>query len=103
MDKAGAVNIMLYSKQRPDSQSLGALWDIWSSASIFSLCKALEPTSSDESCRQGQAIISEMHYISPEVSKAAFLNSGVCGWRTIQLPGEAVVIPPGCPHQVSFD
>ncbi|KAF8239856.1 hypothetical protein L208DRAFT_1235759 [Tricholoma matsutake] len=46
-------------------------------------------------------IIAEVHYISPEVNKHAFLNSGIAGWYTTQLLGGAVIIPPGCPHQVS--
>jgi hypothetical protein len=102
MDKAGAINIMLYSKPDRNGKILGAQWDIWPDSSLFSLSKALDPSASDESCNLGQAIISEMHYISLDVSRAAFLSSGIRGWRTVQLPGEAIVIPPGCPHQVSL-
>lgn len=102
MDKAGAVNIMFYSKPAHNGDVLGAQWDIWPSSSIFSLSKALDAAASDESCRLGQAIVAETYYISPEVSRAAFMSSGVRGWQATQLPGEAVVIPPGCPHQVSY-
>jgi JmjC domain, hydroxylase len=102
MDKAGAINIMFYSKPGRDGRVLGARWDIWPSSSIFSLSKALDPSASNAHCVQGQAIVSETQYISPDVGRAAFLKSGVRGWHTIQLPGEAVVIPPGCPHQVSL-
>lgn len=103
MDKAGAVNIMFHSAPVGHGQVLGAHWDIWPSASIFSLSRALEPFTSEESCRLAQPIISETHYIYREVNKTAFLNSGISGWYTTQLPGEAVIIPPGCPHQVSSE
>lgn len=101
MDKAGAVNLMLFSKPGSDGQISGAHWDIWPSSSIFYLSKELDISASDESCRLGQPIISETHYISPSVSRNAFMKSGIRGWHTTQLPGEAVIIPPGCPHQVS--
>jgi hypothetical protein len=101
MDKSGAINIMLYSKPDSHGDVSGAHWDIWPASSIPSLSKALDTSASDESCKMGQAIVSEMHYISPDVSRTAFLSSGIQGWHAIQLPGEAIIIPPGCPHQVS--
>jgi hypothetical protein len=97
MDKSGAVNVMFYCQSQ--GQLSGARWDIWSSACIPSLSKALDP-SFNEDGKMAHPIISEMHYISPETSKLAFLNSGIAGWCTTQQPGEAVIIPPGCPHQV---
>ena len=102
MDKAGAVNIMFYSKPAQDGKVLGARWDIWPSSAIFSLSKVLDPAASDEHCRLGQAVVSETHYLSPDASRAAYLASGIRGWHAVQLPGEAVIIPPGCPHQVSL-
>jgi hypothetical protein len=103
MDKAGAVNVMLYSQPGSDDQHYGAHWDIWHPRSVSSLSKALDPSASEEHCVTAQPIISEMYYISPEISKKAFSNCGSAGWSMVQLPGEAVVIPPGCPHQVSLD
>ena len=100
MDKAGAINLMFFSKPT-SGQVLGARWDVWPSSSILYLSKELDIMASDESCRLGQPIVSETHYISPSVSRNAFMKSGIRGWHTIQLPGEAVIIPPGCPHQVS--
>jgi hypothetical protein len=75
---------------------------VLASSSILPLSKALDPSASDQSCCLGQAIISETHQISPKESRDAFMSSGMCGWHTTQLPGEAVIIPPGCPHQVSI-
>ena len=92
---------MFYSKPDRDGKISGASWDIWPSSSIPSLSKALDPSASDEQCRLGQAIVSETQYISVDAARSSFLDSGVRGWRTIQRPGEAVIIPPGCPHQVS--
>jgi JmjC domain, hydroxylase len=102
MDKAGAINIMFYSKPDQDGRIPGACWDIWPSSSISSLSKVLDPSVPIEYCRLGQAIVSETHYISSDAARNSFLDSGVRGWRTIQQPGEAVIIPPGCPHQVSL-
>ncbi|KAF8220445.1 hypothetical protein L208DRAFT_1209627, partial [Tricholoma matsutake] len=98
MDKSCAINVMLYSQ--PKGQLSGAHWNIWPSACIPSLSKALDPLSYEDS-KMAHPIITEVHYISPEVNKRAFLNSRIAGWYTTQLPGEAVIIPPGCPHQVS--
>ena len=102
MDKAGAVNLMFYSKPGYNGKVLGAHWDIWPSSAIYSLSKVLDPSASDEYCSMGQAIVSEIHYLSPDASRAAYLASGIRGWHTIQLPGEAIIIPPGCLHQVSL-
>lgn len=100
MDKSAAVNVMPYTDESSSNASRGARWDIWPMSSIASLSKALEPSASDEDCALGQAIISGLYYASPEIISKAFSISGIRRWIIDQIPGEAVIIPPGCPHQV---
>lgn len=101
MDKSAAVNVMLYSDESAENVPHGARWDIWPMSSISSLSKTLEPSAPDEACISGQPIISGLYYACPEIIAKAFSSSRIRHWIINQLPGEAVFIPPGCPHQVS--
>lgn len=101
MDKSAAVNVMLYSDESAKDGTCGARWDIWPMSSIPSLSKMLEPSASDEACISGQPVISGLYYASPELIAKAFRSSRIRHWIINQLPGEAVFIPPGRPHQVS--
>lgn len=101
MDKSGAVNILLYGEVKSESSN-GARWDIWPVSSIPTLSQALDPTASPEDCSTGQPIISEQWHASDKIILETFQATGRPHWCFIQLPGEAVIIPPGCPHQVNF-
>jgi hypothetical protein len=87
---------MLYSSPNDDPSKVGAHWDIWPASSIPALSKAIVPEATDEECRLASPIVAEMAYVEP--SK---LPEGESPWVIEQQPGEAVIIPPGCPHQVT--
>jgi hypothetical protein len=90
---------MLYSSGIGNN-SPGARWDIWPSKSIPALSRALDPKACQVSCELAQPIIAETHYAGPDVMEKVVQATGTPHWTINQLPGEAVVIPPGCPHQV---
>ncbi|RDB30045.1 Lysine-specific demethylase 3B [Hypsizygus marmoreus] len=99
MDKSGAVNIMLHSEDMGHGH--GARWDIWPKSDIAGLSKALNPHASSDQCATGQPIVQEEFYAGSQVLEKKYGESGRCHWSFDQFPGEAVIIPPGCPHQVS--
>lgn len=93
---------MFYS-QRYNGRS-GALWDIWaeqSMASISQVLRAKFPEQTKELLGQAGPILSELFYVNNEIQREAFLLDGYPTWRHEQQPGDAVFIPPRCPHQVS--
>ncbi|RDB23119.1 Lysine-specific demethylase 3B [Hypsizygus marmoreus] len=66
MDKSGAINIMLYSRAtgRKGQQVEGARWNIWPKSQIEVLSQALDPNATPDSCRTGQPIVAEEHFVS---------------------------------------
>ena len=97
MDKSAAVNIMLHSSTSNSQKRGGARWEIWPQTSIAPLSRILSPSSSEEECNMGIPIISEQSYVPEEQFGDQVLEKA---WSFIQHPGDAVFIPPGCPHQV---
>lgn len=103
MDKSGAVNVMLLSNVASNaSGEIGARWQIWPSEAISGLAKAMDPSATQTSCQLAQPIISELSFVTPDAAARAFEISGIPCWIIDQLPGDMVVIPPSCPHQVRF-
>jgi hypothetical protein len=97
MDKAGAVNIMFHSEKV--GGNYGAEWYIWPQESIAAIASAIRPGDGNSSA-VADSILSEMHCVDKDAQRAAFLQSGWPTWRLMQQPGDAVFIPPRCPHQV---
>jgi len=96
LDKSGAVNIMLYASLDNDPSKFGARWHIWPASSISALSRVIDPEATDEACRLAHPIIAETHYVDPTT-----LPDGESPWEIYQQPGEVVIIPPACPHQVT--
>ncbi|TRM68546.1 hypothetical protein BD626DRAFT_482072 [Schizophyllum amplum] len=99
MDMADALNIMTYSaRQAGETVPAGAAWDIFrpeDSAAIRDFMRGtLHRTSSDP-------IHSQHHYLDEKLRHELYEATGVCAYNFQQQPGEAVVIPAGCAHQVS--
>ena len=101
MDVADAVNIMLWSKRPPEDKSTEppcAAWDIFrpeDSATIRDFMRrALHRTNTDP-------IHSQHYYLDDKLRHELFAATGVRAFHFQQRPGEAVVIPAGCAHQVS--
>ncbi|RDB22372.1 hypothetical protein Hypma_010529 [Hypsizygus marmoreus] len=99
MDKCSAINIMLHSKDM--RHRMGAHWDIWSKADIAHLSMALAPNTPSDQCSISQPIIQKKFYAGRALLEDEYSKTGQHHWSFEQLPGEAVIIPLGCPHQVS--
>ena len=100
MDKSGAVNLMLYSTPATIKCKTGARWDIWPHSSIPALSHAIDSLATKEQCQLAMPIIAEMTYVNDQVMASSLVHGSPPRWIIDQLPGEAVIIPPGCPHQV---
>ena len=100
MDKSGAVNLMLYSKPATANCKTGAQWDIWPYSSIPALSHAIDGSATELQCQLAMPIIAEMTYVNDRLMAPLLAHGSPPRWIIDQLPGEAVVIPPGCPHQV---
>jgi hypothetical protein len=98
MDKSGAVNMMFHSEGKV-GDACGAEWYIWPHESIAGIARVVRPEDSD-SCAVADPILSEMYFLDEEARRDVFLQSGNPPWRVLQQPGDAVFIPPRCPHQV---
>ncbi|KAL1711512.1 hypothetical protein EV715DRAFT_215224, partial [Schizophyllum commune] len=99
MDMADALNVMTYAaSETRDSPPAGAAWDIFrpeDSATVRQYMRqSLHPTSSDP-------IHSQHYYLDDKLRSELFAETGVRSFHFHQLPGEAVIIPAGCAHQVS--
>ncbi|PPQ82156.1 hypothetical protein CVT26_008794 [Gymnopilus dilepis] len=98
MDHSAAVNIMLHTSTRPGTLGEGgARWEIWPPSSTAALSKHISPSSTAEECEIGMPILCEKHYVPAKSSP----NLAEEPWSFVQHPGDAVFIPPGCPHQVT--
>ncbi|KAI5823553.1 hypothetical protein K523DRAFT_357552 [Schizophyllum commune Tattone D] len=99
MDMADALNIMTYAAPTADENiPAGAAWDIFrpeDSATIRDFMRrALHRTNTDP-------IHSQHYYLDDKLRHELFAATGVRAFHFQQRPGEAVVIPAGCAHQVS--
>ena len=100
MDMADAVNIMLYAAPRRDGSPGSAVWDIYRAEDADKLRTFLAAHFPDQF--YNDPIHSQMFYLDADLRKKLFEEQGVTSWRIYQRPGDAVFIPAGCAHQVSF-
>ena len=98
MDKSGAVNMMLHSESEAGGD-LGAEWCIWPHESIAGISDVVQPGGINLGA-PADAILSETYFLGADARQDAFMWSGYLPWQVLQKPGDAVFIPPGCPHQV---
>lgn len=102
MDKSGAINLMVFSESATAGHKTGARWDIWPHSSISALSRAIDDSATKEHWRLALPIIAETTYVNDELVASSIRHGSPPRWIIDQVPGEAVVIPPGCPHQVLF-
>jgi [histone H3]-dimethyl-L-lysine9 demethylase len=100
MDMADAVNIMLHAERRPDGEPGVAAWDLFRAEDANLLRKFLKKRYNGS--LQHDPIHSQQVYLDNTLRKELFEEYGVKSHRIYQKPGDAVFIPAGCAHQVSF-
>lgn len=106
LDVSDAVNMMpdaplpQQADGSPNPNKGGACWDIFRAEDSdglrdflrekFGLSKTMDP------------IHSQLYYIDLKLRKELWDSKKIKSWRFVQQVGEAVFIPAGCAHQVSF-
>ncbi|KIY61453.1 hypothetical protein CYLTODRAFT_495251 [Cylindrobasidium torrendii FP15055 ss-10] len=94
MDMSDAINILTYSSDMRE----GAVWDIFKREDAAKLHDFISQESGGSTAPN--AIHAQGTYLSEDMlEKLAGL--GVYGFRIRQMPGDAVIIPAGCAHQVA--
>ncbi|KAI0063956.1 hypothetical protein BV25DRAFT_1800975, partial [Artomyces pyxidatus] len=99
MDITDAVNIMAYAEPFPDGRPGSARWDIFPQASVGKLREFLRVHGGFKGV--GDPIHSQTIYLTPTLLKTLEEQHGIRPYTIYQIPGQAVYIPAGCPHQVS--
>ena len=102
LDVTSAVNIMLYAADFADGRSGGALWHIFPISTLPSLRDFLrnEPTIGFR--EPGDPIHNQGIYLTPTLLRLLAEKHDIRPFIIHQKPGDAIFIPAGCAHQVTF-
>ncbi|KAL1742882.1 hypothetical protein HDZ31DRAFT_83810 [Schizophyllum fasciatum] len=99
MDMADALNIMTYAAPKAsESIPAGAAWDIFRPEDSVTIREFMRRTLHRTSV---DPIHSQHYYLDDKLRHDLFEETGVRAYHFQQRPGEAVLIPAGCAHQVS--
>jgi hypothetical protein len=98
IDMTDAVNIMVWTSDRRESESRYALWRIFSRTSSTHICDFLRDHGGF--IGPGHPIHSQHAYFTESMLKELNLQFGVQPFTIKQYAGDAVFIPAGCAHQV---
>jgi lysine-specific demethylase 3 len=98
MDMADAINIMTYAASTPDGKPGTAVWDLFRACDADKLRTFLRRKF--KGSYQHDPIHSQQFYLDSTLRKELFDVYGIKSHRVYQRPGEAVLIPAGCAHQV---
>ncbi|KAK0242300.1 hypothetical protein EDD85DRAFT_810740 [Armillaria nabsnona] len=97
MDMADALNIMTYSCAGPDGSPGCAAWDLFRREDNDTIRQFLK----QKFGFNGQdPIHSQQFYLTEDLRLELWQQYHVQSYRVYQRPGEAIVIPAGCAHQV---
>ncbi|KIJ70383.1 hypothetical protein HYDPIDRAFT_172215 [Hydnomerulius pinastri MD-312] len=98
MDMADAINIMTYAAPTPDGKPGCAAWDLFRACDAAKLRTFLRRKF--KGSYQHDPIHSQQFYLDSNLRKELYDIYGIKSHRVYQRPGEAVLIPAGCAHQV---
>ena len=96
-DLTDAVNVCVYAAQQSDGSPGGARWDIFSPQDTTRLRKILSVHTKPE-----DPVLAQNTYLTPARLCELELSHGIKAYTFFQHEGEAVFIPAGCAHQVSY-
>ncbi|KAK0479354.1 hypothetical protein IW261DRAFT_1480371 [Armillaria novae-zelandiae] len=97
MDMADALNIMTYSCAGPDGSPGCAAWDLYRPEDNDAIRQFLKQRFGFE---DQDPIHSQQFYLTEDLCLELWQQYHVQSYRVYQRPGEAIVIPAGCAHQV---
>jgi hypothetical protein len=102
LDVTAVVNIMLYAADHPDGSPGLAVWHIFPEDATSVLREFLleEPTVGFNGL--GDPIHNHVIYLNPPLLALLARKCGIQPYTIYQAPGDAVFIPAGCAHQVSY-
>ncbi|KIJ19833.1 hypothetical protein PAXINDRAFT_174430 [Paxillus involutus ATCC 200175] len=98
MDMADAINIMTSAAPTPDGKPGCAAWDLFRACDADKLRTFLRRKF--KGSYQHDPIHSQQFYLDSTLREELFEMYGIKSHRVYQRPGEAVLIPAGCAHQV---
>lgn len=93
MDVTDAFNLMMWCHNRP------AVWDIFQREDVPALRKILKDHPDFNG--KGDPILSQSIFLTDAELQSLSEEHGIRAHRIFQKKGEGIVVPPGCPHQVS--
>ncbi|KAK0207438.1 hypothetical protein IW262DRAFT_1530297 [Armillaria fumosa] len=97
MDMADALNIMTYSCAGPDGSPGCAAWDLYRREDNDAIRQFLKQRFE---FNDQDPIHSQQFYLTENLRLELWQQYHVQSYRVYQRPGEAIVIPAGCAHQV---
>jgi [histone H3]-dimethyl-L-lysine9 demethylase len=98
MDRTDTLNVMTYASPAPDGSPGGAAWDLFRAEDSDKLRQFLRKRF--QGTFQHDPIHSQQFYLDSATRKELHDSYGIKCHRVYQRPGEAVLIPAGCAHQV---
>src|SRR5580700_41317 len=98
MDMADTLNIMTFASPSPDGSPGCAAWDLFRAEDSDKLRQFLRKRCSVSP--QHDPIHSQQFYLDCDMRKDLCEMYGVKSHRVYQEPGDAILIPAGCAHQV---
>jgi JmjC domain, hydroxylase len=102
LDVTAAINIMLYASNLPDDKPGFAVWHIFPSSTTAVLRKFLQNESAVGFQGPGDPIHNQTIYLTPMLLQLLSDMYDVYPYVIHQHPGDAIVIPANCAHQVSL-
>lgn len=99
MDMADAVNLMTYATACPDGSPGGAVWDLFKREDSDKIRAFLREEFPDLDASE-DPIHRQRFYLNSDLRRKLFERYCVLSIRVYQRPGDAIVIPAYCAHQV---
>ncbi|KAJ9120864.1 hypothetical protein QFC22_002799 [Naganishia vaughanmartiniae] len=99
MDIADAINVMTFASERADGKEGCAVWHIYRKQDLEILRAFLREKFSAVH-QFVDPVHSQLFYLDATLRQELFVKTGVFAHRIYQYPGQAVMIPAYCAHQV---
>lgn len=99
LDMADAINVLMHANPRADGSPGCAVWDIFRPEDADGLREFLLEKYAGL-YRIVDPIHSQQFYLDSDGRRELFEKKGIVSYRIYQYPGQAIMVPAGCAHQV---